>query len=312
MGAFGLNASILDAANVAWKVGLVAKNKAKLETLLPTYGSERRGHAVRIIEVSGSYLRFVTGSSMPVPNLWDIEALNTKDKATTNGASATNGNSTKLLNGDSPQSSKEKAMEFLGAFFKAHGQFLLGVDCVYGSSALAPSSEHFDEDGKPPLKVRNGARAPNPRLCFAKDRTGYLYDTFAGPPRFHLVVFASSLSGVEVRRRVAAFADALEDPDGFYQRFGGSERFNIVVVVKGLPFEVDDALGCSEFDPLRRVKAHILSDDRAPDEDAHTTWGAHHEKGGLAVIRPDLWVGTTAFPDDTKLITEYFDGFLKA
>jgi phenol 2-monooxygenase len=46
MGAFGLNASNVDAANLAWKIGLVGQNKARLEALLPTYSVERRLHAV--------------------------------------------------------------------------------------------------------------------------------------------------------------------------------------------------------------------------------------------------------------------------
>ncbi|KAK4236296.1 FAD binding domain-containing protein [Achaetomium macrosporum] len=105
------------------------------------------------------------------------------------------------------------------------------------------------------------------------------------------------------------FSAALDDPAGFYRRFGGQERFGVVLVVKGMPFEVDDALG-PDFAPLRKV-ARILYDDRAPDEDAHTTWGANHRQGAVAVIRPDLWVGFSAFPSETERIAQYFGGFLQ-
>lgn len=67
MGAFGLNASIMDSANLAWKLGLCALNLAKPSILLPTYDTERRAHANRIIRVSGSYLRFVCNSDFPSP-----------------------------------------------------------------------------------------------------------------------------------------------------------------------------------------------------------------------------------------------------
>lgn len=48
MGAFGLNASILDSANLAWRLGFVAQNNARIDALLPTYSGERsltNGHA---------------------------------------------------------------------------------------------------------------------------------------------------------------------------------------------------------------------------------------------------------------------------
>ncbi|KAL9002043.1 MAG: hypothetical protein Q9188_005009 [Gyalolechia gomerana] len=66
MSAFGINASITDSVNLAWKIGMCAQNHAKLSTVGPTYGSERRYHANRIIHVSGSYLRFVCNSTFPL------------------------------------------------------------------------------------------------------------------------------------------------------------------------------------------------------------------------------------------------------
>ena len=109
---------------------------------------------------------------------------------------------------------------------------------------------------------------------------------------------------------MAVLAAALDDPNGFYSRYGGSERFNIVLVIKGIPFEGEKRLAGAQFDPLRKVGAHVVFDDRPPDEDAHTMWGANHSKGGVAVIRPDLWVGVTAFPDEMERVAEFFDGFL--
>ncbi|KAK0615276.1 FAD binding domain-containing protein [Bombardia bombarda] len=316
MGAFGLNASIMDAANLAWKLGLAVHNKAKPETILPTYGMERRGHAVRIIEVSGTYLRFITGSHMPVPNLRDLDALNADNHASDSrvvpvSSSDAPPEQTEKTNGSTPKTPQEEGMGFVKSFFQAHGQFLLGVDCAYNPSVLAPADDELSKDTRPPLNVHNGVRAPNPRVCLSTNATGYLYDLFAGKPRFHLVVFASSLAGAEVRRRVAVFAAALDDPKGFYRRLGESERFTVTVVVKCLPFEIDEVLGASQFDGLRNAQANVVFDDRAPDEDAHTTWGANHAKGGVVVIRPDLWVGFTAFPDEVGRVGAYFDAFLQ-
>ncbi|KAL7622055.1 hypothetical protein AAE478_007556 [Parahypoxylon ruwenzoriense] len=303
MGAFGLNASILDAANLAWKIGLASKGMAKTDVLLNTYNSERRKHAVRVIEVSGTYLRFVCGSDLHVPNLRDVSLL-------LNGELNGKSNS---LNGTKPKGSqKSDDLEFLAGFFKAHGQFLLGVDCPYDLSAITPETRDFS-GRRPPLSTKPGVRAPNPRVCFGTEETGYLYDKLAGPARFHLVVFASTLAGIEVQRRLRVFAEELQNPAGFYKRFGGKQLFNIVIATKLMPFQLKELpAGASEtMEILRKEGAHVIFDDRPPDDDAHTTWGAHHANGGVAVIRPDLWVGITAFPDETDVITKYFEGFLQ-
>ncbi|VBB79335.1 Putative hydroxylase [Podospora comata] len=330
MGAFGLNASILDAANLAWKLGLAAKNLADPQALLPTYSLERREHAVRVIEVSGAYLRFVTGSAMPVPNLRNFDALGSSSKANghqtnghTNGhtkganghSSDANGDSKQVhlhvestsASADSPPRTQEDALDFLAKFFQAHGQFLLGVDCPYATSPIAPQTAPL-LSSPAPVKLNNGVRAPNPRLCFSDNQTGYLYDLFEGPPKFHILVFGSSFRGEQVRNNIAKLSSVLSSKTGFWTRYGGQDRFTLTVVVKRMPFEAgDDAL----LDDLtHKLGAKVVFDDRQPDEDAHTTYGANHTKGGVVVIRPDLWVGVTAFPHEAEKIGGYFDGFL--
>ncbi|KAH8168198.1 hypothetical protein CIB48_g18 [Xylaria polymorpha] len=341
MGAFGLNASIIDGANLAWKIGLAAKGKAKMDVLLPTYNSERRQHAVRIIEVSGTYLRFVCGSDLHVPDLRNVEALNermpngvnghvtnsTEDKghmdtgdesnghlANDRGTSSDlhkDGNSAREVASDKPKEAEREAdLEFLSNFFKTNGPFLLGVDCPYGRSVIRPE---LAESVTRPLSVKPGVRAPNPRICFASGDTGYLYDKLkqGGAARFHIVVFGSSLSGRQIQNNLRSFVDMLQAPAGFYRRFGGSNMFNILLITKLMPFELETLPPkAAELVDSLRGEAEVLFDDRPPDEDAHTTFGASHAKGGIAVIRPDLWVGTTAFPNEMDAVTDYFAGFL--
>ncbi|KAI1495528.1 FAD binding domain-containing protein [Biscogniauxia marginata] len=310
MGAFGLNASILDSANLAWKLGLVAQNKAKLEMLLPTYGAERRAHAVRIIETSGTYLRFVCGSDLQVPNLRDAENVShsgSNGNATGNGETESSANLVSYGEKRSAETNREEDLQFLADFFKANGQFLLGVDCQYDTSVVSPALPGYKKDLlDAPLRVKNGVRAPNIRVCFSDEETGYIYDKLAGPPKFHLILFLSSFTGQGVRRQATSFAQGMHQ---FYNRFGGPARFNIVVIVKCMPFEFEERKHAPELEPLWN-KATVLFDDRAPDEDAHTAWGAHHGKGGVAIVRPDLWVGMTAFPSETQKIATYFDSFL--
>jgi phenol 2-monooxygenase len=328
LGAFGLNASILDASNLAWKLGLAAKGLAKTETLLSTYTRERRKHAARIIRVSGDYLRFISGSTLAVPDLDDPESLVDTAPPATNGPAtngpatngpATNGHATAgngiagasaAAHGWRSKADRAKDLEFIGRFFKDNGQFLLGVDCPYDESAVALPNPAM------PVRVRGGVRAPNPRVCLSTDRTGYLYDVLSGAGRFHLVVFVSSLEGTEVRRQLAQFAEALADPNGFYRRLGGEDLLQVVLVVKMLPFEFEQFAaaepGRSLLAPLLQFgSTAVVFDDRAPDEDAHTTWGVNHRTGAVAVIRPDLWVGMSCYPEETDKMAGYFEGFLR-
>ncbi|KAJ2985296.1 hypothetical protein NUW58_g4738 [Xylaria curta] len=337
MGAFGLNASILDAANLAWKIGLAVKGRAKMDVLLPTYGGERRQHAVRVIEVSGTYLRFVCGSDLDVPDLRNIEALNARSPNGTNdddvnganghaahdkpnghlsngrGGNAEFYKDNKLarnLTSDEPKEARREAdLDFLSNFFKTNSQFLLGVDCPYGESVIRPE---IDDSATRALNVKPGVRAPNPRICFETGETGYLYDKLGGAARFHILIFGSTLSGRQMQHNLRSFVGMLQDPAGFYRQFGGTDVFNIVLITKLMPFELETlpAEAADLVRLLRDEKAQVLYDDRAPDEDAHTTWGANHAKGGIAVIRPDLWLGTVAFPNETQKIFDYFARFL--
>lgn len=313
LGAFGLNASILDVANLSWKLGLAAKGIAKTKDLLSTYTTERRKHAVKIIKVSGEYLRFICGSALAVPDLDNPETLD-RENGHTNGDKQSNGleeEGRKPVNGDDSKARKIKDLEFVGRFFKANGPFLLGVDCPYDESVIAPPSalgSKQTESQAPAIRVRNGVRAPNPRVCLSPDKTGYLYDKLTGTDVFHLVVFASSLQGAEVRRHVNVFRDALRASDSFYNRFGGPTRFQVVLVVKLLPFEFEGIAG-EIAEGIENFT--IVFDDRPPDEDAHTTWGVNHTTGGVAVIRPDLWVGMTCFPAEVDKLSAYIGNFLK-
>ncbi|KAJ5119304.1 hypothetical protein N7448_009973 [Penicillium atrosanguineum] len=339
MGAFGLNASILDAANIGWKLGLCVKGKADPMKLLPTYSRERRLHAANIIEISGKYLRFVCSSQLPTASLHHLGAnwgLDTDETHKTNGINGINGingvhgatrqplisskedfliesHSKDRQNGNAAFT-REEAKAFLFDFFTKYGQFLLGVDAAYGTSCLNPSPKLANgREGAqaPPVKVKDGVRAPNPRVCIDASHTGYLYDKLPGDGRFHLVVFGSNLLG-PVRQQLKVFSEEIsaKASSEFYARFGGSDMFNIVLVTKGMPWEIDERLSCDEDLAALRDKAIVLSDDRAPDDDAHSTWGVNHRTGAVVVIRPDLWVGISSAPGDTEKLGSYFATFL--
>ena len=288
MGAFGLNASIMDSANLAWKIGMCAQNHAKLSTLGPTYDSERRYHANRIIHVSGSYLRFICNSTFPLANFSHVNKewppLPEPQKY-------------------QPAAGKpEDDLRFLHTFFGNNGAFLLGIDADYAPSVLNPPRTSAA------IAPRNGVRAPNPRLCFDNSRTGYLYDALTGAARLHLVIFASDLQG-PIRQRLSKLATAMNDRSSFFRRFGGLARFNPVLIAKCLPHEAAPLLESDGLDVLKE-NCTILYDDRAPDEDAHTCYEVDHAKGAIIFVRPDLWIGTSTFIDEVEELSRYFDEWL--
>ena len=302
MGAFGLNASILDSANLAWKIGLCARGLARTDALVPTYEMERRRHAVRIIQTSGAYLRFVCSSNLPVIDLDGIGTAPRTDEDEEESPPVKYEESTE----NSGANWEEDDKKFLARFFARNGPFLLGVDAPYGDSIVSPPRSKR-QAVHPPTDVKNGVRAPNPRVCFDSGKTGYLYDKMIGAAMFNIVIFASDLMG-PIRVRLATFSKALRS-DGFFLKYGGLERFRIIVVVKGMPFDVKAKMGGEDLRDLRE-NSILLADDRSPDEDAHTTYGINHAKGAAVIVRPDLWVGNSFFPDEVGDMGCYFEAFL--
>ena len=288
MGAFGLNASIMDSANLAWKIGMCAQNHAKLSSLGPTYDSERRYHANRIIHVSGSYLRFICNSTFPLAEFAHVNKewppLPEPQKY------------------QPAEGKPQEDLEFLKTFFGNNGAFLLGIDADYAPSVINPQNETAA------IAPRNGVRAPNPRVCLDSETTGYLYDVLTGASRLHLVIFASDLQG-PVRQKLRKFAAALSEPSSFFQRFGALSRFNPVLVTKCVPHEVASLLASDGLEVVRE-RCTILYDDRAPDEDAHTCYEVNHAKGAIVFVRPDLWIGTSMFLDQVDELDEYFRKWL--
>ncbi|KAL7267927.1 hypothetical protein RUND412_009468 [Rhizina undulata] len=302
MGAFGLNISLLDAANLGWKLGLSAQGLADPAILLPTYSLERRRHAVRIIETSGSYLRFVCNSNLDVLKL-DGPGTEARDDAFDEPTSEF----------DPGAGEPNPDLQFMKRFYYKNANFLLGIDNPYGNTVLNPPRTCVRS--LQASEIKNGVRAPNPRVCFGLTKCGYLYDKFGTASQFNLVVFGSDLSG-PIRRRLATLANSLKaDSHSFYNRFGGAERFKVVLVTKCLPLDTERKLLSDEDGHdlsifLNPKVATVVYDDRAPDEDAHLQYGVNHANGAVIVIRPDLWMGISTWADGLEKLDKYFEGFL--
>lgn len=279
-----------DASNLAWKLGLSARGLAHPSAILPSYDIERRLFANRVIRTSGAYLRFICGTDIPLAPL----------KGRSEDEPETYMEDLPQLDG-----TREGDLKWCGRFFAKNAMFLLGVDVPQTTSTICPL---MDDKTTRPISVINGGRAPSPRVCFEESRTGYLYDAMVGASRFHLLIFGSDLQG-PVRERVAAFSQQVLGPAGFYTRYGGSEMFNVILLLKALPDESADLLAGEDLRSLRQI-ATVVYDDRTPDEDGHYWYGINHAKGAVVAVRPDLWVGMSCWPEESQPMADYFSRFL--
>ncbi|KAL1794446.1 hypothetical protein ACET3X_007867 [Alternaria dauci] len=295
MGAFGYNSTVYDATNLAWKLGLCIKGVADPARLLATYDTERRLSANSVIRYTGAMLRFICRREDPLPVLRGLGEEPEKHNV--------------IL--ASPSANTREAGAWLGSFFHSTPPLLMsGLGMPLTNTFLSPVATVASGDTRP-VKVSNGVRAPNPRIALGKDDASYLYDALKNcGGRFHLILFVSDLQG-PVRQKLAHFSSEGLQPGGFFQRYGGHARFNVVLVTKLLPHEADVLMDGDDLKLLRDA-ASVVYDDRAPDEDAHYSYAVNHARGAIVVVRPDLFVGTSAWPEDINALEEYFGTFLIA
>lgn len=177
------------------------------------------------------------------------------------------------------------------------------MDAILSLPKKVPSSPRTS-----PVALNNGVRAPDCRVSLSADYAAYLYDSMLGVGKFHILVFASTLQG-PVYKKIAHLSKQGFGPGGFFDRFGRHERFNVVLVVKALPHEADELVKGPGMRNLREI-ATVVFDDRTPDEDAHYCYAVNHARGAMVIVRPDLVVGTSVWPEDAKAVDEYFSSFL--
>ncbi|CEL03820.1 hypothetical protein ASPCAL04962 [Aspergillus calidoustus] len=294
LGGFGFNSSMYDAANLGWKLGLCIKKQAEPTILLPTYDSERRIFANRVIRCSGAYLRFICNSHLPLAALRGLdENLETHDEVLP-----------KLDN------TPESDFQFVYTFYRRHAMFLLGIEWPIIESSICPPDTRAEQR---PVSLRNGVRPPNPRVCLETKYTAYLYDKMGGVSRFHIIIFGSDMQG-PVRKQLAIFSQKAFRKNSFFHQYGGKDRFNIILVAKVLPHEAATLLGPrdGEEDDLKslREQATVVFDDRVPDDDAHYWYGVNHARGAVVAVRPDLAVGISIWPENVEELDAYFGSFL--
>lgn len=279
-----MNTGVMDAHNLAWKLGMLCKGVAK-PGLLDTYDQERRENALRAVATSARYLRFVGNCTFQ-----NIDGSETeKDPEDFQLV---------VSPGEDPH------IAYFKKFAKENGRFLIGLDVDYRSNAI-----NHDVD---PLVtgVRSGYRAPDPKVALSRSVSARLYDAFGGLDQFTILVFASNLIGV-IEPKLRALDTYLASPKSFYNSYGTHDLFKVVVVVRATPSQSESRIKAFPF----LSKQRVVYDDQLPPgifgADAHSIYGVDHKLGAVVAVRPDTWVGTATTIDNVANLESYFSTFLQ-
>ncbi|CAD6916823.1 unnamed protein product [Tilletia controversa] len=303
MGAFGLNAGIMDSANLSFKLGLCLRGAAKPDVVLPTYDVERRTIANRLVRTSARYLRIVT-----------MDPFGTTGFKTTIEEELGEA----FVPPRENMTDAEKHYAFLLFFLKKNSRLLIGLDIPY-----VPNEINSDIPGVSAKvsSIRAGIRAPNPRVALTPTTTGYLYHALQGNPgAFHALVFAGYLTPA-ILSKLDTLEAHLASGDSFYSIYSHEKTpnavfpengslINPVILVRSLPSETKERFTSSGRFPHLSKLVKVIYDDSLSPEDVHTAYGVDPLSGGVVVLRPDSWVGTSTTIDRPDTLKAYFSTFM--
>ncbi|KAK4232407.1 putative monooxygenase [Podospora fimiseda] len=309
----GMNVSMQDSYNLAWKVGLVAKGICK-PSILSSYQSERRRVAKDLIEFDHKFARLFSGR--PASDVMDAEGVSME--------------------------------EFKDAFLKGN-LFASGLSVNYGPSNLVvkPGNPAEQGDGSTRSSLLEGTPHNLTEEEFAKKQAlasglpvGMRFNSFkvlnqacARPwhlqerlkldGRFRIVLFAGNILAPEQKQRVQTFCDKLDAPTSFLRRATPKDDkidsvVEILTIHSAKRTETELLRDFPEI--LHPFDAHngwdynkVFVDDVSYHEgfgDAHTNYGVNKERGCVVAVRPDQYVGWIGELEDFEQLTNYFEGCL--
>lgn len=279
-----MNTGIMDAHNLAWKLGMLCKNIAK-PGLLDTYDVERRENALRAVATSARYLRFVGNCTFQNIDGSETEADPEELQL-------------ELGPGEDPH------IAFFKAFAKANTKFLIGHDVDYRQNVINRAVH-------PAVKgVREGYRAPDPRVAVSRSVSARLYDIMGRLDQFTILVFGSNLQG-DIAPKLKALDTYLASPTSFNNTYARTDLFKILLIARATPTEAEKSV--TAF-PYLHKNAQLVFDDQLPasifGSDAHAVYGVDHKQGAVVAVRPDTWVGTAVTIDEVSSLESYFGAFL--
>lgn len=303
----GMNTAFLDALNLAWKIHAVEGGLAHRD-LLKTYESERKGVAESLLDFDHRYAKLF---SQRPPATKEVEAVS----------------SSSLDNHDTEED------EFIKVF-KESCEFTSGYGVSYGPNEVNWSQSH---PATSTLMHPEGTRLRTGHIFVNSDVTRvvdanvvHLEQEIPLNGSFRIFIFAGNPSVTKLALR--DLARGLGSKGSFYGSYTRSdidivshhEQHNphslfftlcTVFAAKRTQIEISrDVPGL-----LARYRDHVYADDRwdrrVPNAkaSAHAKMGFDEEKGAVAVVRPDGYVGAvTALAEGygtINALNEYFSTF---
>ncbi|KAI1388447.1 FAD binding domain-containing protein [Hypoxylon trugodes] len=301
----GMNTAFLDALNLAWKIHAVEAGFADRE-ILTTYESERKDVAETLLSFDNKYAKLF---SQRPPAAKEVQAASEQT---------------------SPQTEDN---EFVRTF-KEGCEFTSGYGVAYKPNALNWSPIHpatsplISPDG---IKLRTGRIMINANVTRVVDaNVVHLEQEVPLNGSFRIYVFAGRPSTTS--QALKDFALYLGDKRSFYGSYLREDIDSISHHEKHNPHSLFYTI-CTVFAARRdqveiirdvpsllaRYRDHVYADDRwdhwVPDATAaaHAKMGLDQEKGGIAVVRPDGYVGiVTGLVEGSGTVdalNEYFSAF---
>jgi phenol 2-monooxygenase len=289
----GMNASMMDTFNLAWKVAHVVQGKAQ-RTILSTYEQERRQFARDLIDYDHTLSRLFSGK----PGLDGAEGTISTDE--------------------------------FRAFIDKGSAFTTGCTVDYDASVLIqkPARDNTTVKFASPLatQLNVGMRFPDTGIVMQCDgRPWNLHDRIPSNGAWRLIDFAGDVKGsAALAAQLTAVGDYFASPASFIKKYTpAGARHDSVIDLLLVHASHADNVEWDDFPLAFRPR----DDKQVMDywkifgdmENLHTPTGKAYEKygidkavGALVVLRPDGYVALVATPDlaGVKEAKRFFERFM--
>lgn len=291
----GMNISMQDSFNLAWKVGLVVRGICP-RTILPTYNDERRQVALELIAFDHKFSALFSGR--PAKDVMDAEGVSME--------------------------------EFKQAFLRGN-LFASGLSVDYGPSVLVAKpreggdgQEEFEKRQKLASGLPIGMRFNSFKvLNQACGRPWHFQERLKADGRFRVVLFAGNILDAGQKGRVEHWCAQLAAPGSFVPRVTpkGDKIDSVIEVLTIHSAKRTETELLRDFpEVLHPFDKHtgwdynkVFVDDESYHEgygDAYTKYGVDREKGCVVAVRPDQYVGWIGELEDFEGLQGYFEGCL--
>jgi phenol 2-monooxygenase len=279
----GMNVSMQDTYNLAWKIGLCARNVCP-RSILSTYGNERAQVAKDLIDFDHKFSRLFSGR--PAKNVADEAGV---------------------------------SMDEFKKVFEKGNLFASGLSVEYPPSVIVAGRDRQELA----RNIQLGMRFPSYKVLNQSDaRPWHFQERIKSDGRFRIVLFAGDMRKTEQKEMVRKFCDALSSPSSFLYRVT-PQGTNIDSVIEILTLHSAPRTAVEFFDfpdllhPFNEEKGwdynKVFVDDMSYHEGhghAYDGYGVDKEKGCVVVLRPDQYVAFVGEIGDVAGLEKYFGGVL--